>query len=223
MDVSRALHEGLWLEYRDEDYFQAIYYEQIPFRCRKCHEHGHLVRECPLNKTAEDHKEDKAENNKQIFTKPKAKQRAHRKHKTKASTLQGNTGNAFEILETERESEDNSKEQKTIEINKATTRHETKKLEGNPLSIMLQIQETIEGAYEDSEILISDIGSEDMELNDILEQEGMNLLDMVENWKKKRMEHISEEEVKRINDILIARQRVEMEMQSKSLGIAKGL
>ena len=27
LDVSGALHEGLWLEYRDEDYFQAIDYE----------------------------------------------------------------------------------------------------------------------------------------------------------------------------------------------------
>lgn len=54
MDVSGALHEGLWLEYRDEDYYQAIYYEQIPFRCRKCHEHGHLIRECPMNRKEED-------------------------------------------------------------------------------------------------------------------------------------------------------------------------
>lgn len=47
MDVSGALHEGLWLEYRDEEYFQDIDYEQIPFRCRKCHEHGHLLRDFP--------------------------------------------------------------------------------------------------------------------------------------------------------------------------------
>ena len=53
-------------------------------------------------------------------------------------------------------------------------------------------------------MLISDIRTEEMELNDILEQEGVNLPDMVENWEKKGMEHISEEEVKRINDILIA-------------------
>jgi len=61
MDVLGALHEGLWLEYRDEDYFQAIDYEKIPFRCRKCHEHGHVVKECPLDKTAEDPKVDRAE------------------------------------------------------------------------------------------------------------------------------------------------------------------
>ena len=33
MDVSGPLHEGLWLDYRDETYFQTIDYEQIPFRC----------------------------------------------------------------------------------------------------------------------------------------------------------------------------------------------
>jgi len=71
MDVSGALHEGVWLDYRDEEYFQALDYEHIPFRCRKCHEHGHLIRDCPLNqKEAE---EDKSQNNKakNDFIKPK--------------------------------------------------------------------------------------------------------------------------------------------------------
>lgn len=69
----------------------------------------------------------------------------------------------------------------------------------------------------------SEIGSKDMELSDILEQEGMDLPNMVENWKKKGMEHISKEEVKRINDILIAWQRAEIELQRNSLSTTKGL
>ena len=28
---------------------QNLDYEQIPFRCRRCHEYGHLFREFPLN------------------------------------------------------------------------------------------------------------------------------------------------------------------------------
>lgn len=74
MDVSGALHEGLWLEYRDEEYFQALDYEQIPFRCRKCHVHGHLVRDCPLNR--KETEEDKTQSNKDRnnFTKPKNRQ-----------------------------------------------------------------------------------------------------------------------------------------------------
>jgi hypothetical protein len=50
MDVSRALPEAISLEFRDEEWIQSINYEKIPFRCRRFHEHGHLFRECPLNK-----------------------------------------------------------------------------------------------------------------------------------------------------------------------------
>jgi len=58
----------------------------------------------------------------------------------------------------------------------------------------------------------SEIGLEDMELSNILAQEDMDLPNMVENWKKKGMEDISEEEVKRINDLFIARQWAEIEL-----------
>jgi hypothetical protein len=42
MDVFEALSGSLTLEYQDEDWIHTIYYDHIPFRCRKCHEHGHL-------------------------------------------------------------------------------------------------------------------------------------------------------------------------------------
>ena len=34
----------------DEEWVQTIEYEHIPFRCLRCHEHGHLLRDCPLSK-----------------------------------------------------------------------------------------------------------------------------------------------------------------------------
>jgi hypothetical protein len=52
MDISKAFPGSITLEYQDEDWNQTIDYEHIPFRCRKCHEHGHLFRDCPLNATA---------------------------------------------------------------------------------------------------------------------------------------------------------------------------
>jgi len=67
MDVSGALHEGLWLEYKDEMYFQAINYEQIHFHCKKCHEHGYLIREFPMNKLVEKSEEKKEEKSKEVF------------------------------------------------------------------------------------------------------------------------------------------------------------
>lgn len=49
MDLLGALLDEVILEVYDEEWVQAIDYEHIPFRCRKCHEHGHLFRDYPLN------------------------------------------------------------------------------------------------------------------------------------------------------------------------------
>lgn len=50
----------------------------------------------------------------------------------------------------------------------------------------------------------------------------MNLPVMAENWKAQGIENVSEEEIMMINDLFIARQKVELEKQSRKLGIAKG-
>ena len=47
--ISQDLPEAIELTHDDEDWIQAIDYEQLPFRCRRCHEHGHLFRDFPLN------------------------------------------------------------------------------------------------------------------------------------------------------------------------------
>ena len=50
LDISRDLPDGIELTWEDEEWFQAIDYEQIHFRCRRCHEHGHLFKDFPQNK-----------------------------------------------------------------------------------------------------------------------------------------------------------------------------
>lgn len=50
MDLSGALLDEVILEVYDEEWVHAVDYEHILFICRKCHENGHLFRECPLNK-----------------------------------------------------------------------------------------------------------------------------------------------------------------------------
>lgn len=50
MDLSGALPEEIILEVFYEEWMKIVDYEHIPFKCRKCHEHGHIVRDCPLNK-----------------------------------------------------------------------------------------------------------------------------------------------------------------------------
>jgi hypothetical protein len=44
IDVSEALLEAISLEFRDEEWIQSVDYEKISFRCRRCHEHGHLFK-----------------------------------------------------------------------------------------------------------------------------------------------------------------------------------
>ena len=50
MDLSGALPNEVILEVFDEEWVQTVDYEHIPFRCHRCHEHGHLLRDCPLSK-----------------------------------------------------------------------------------------------------------------------------------------------------------------------------
>jgi hypothetical protein len=49
LNISKPLPSSISLEYHDEDWSQTIDYEHISFRYRKCHEHRHLFRDCPLN------------------------------------------------------------------------------------------------------------------------------------------------------------------------------
>ena len=47
MDLSRELPEAISLNWEDEEWIQPLDYEQLPFRCRLCHEYGHFGRNCP--------------------------------------------------------------------------------------------------------------------------------------------------------------------------------
>lgn len=71
-------------------------------------------------------------------------------------------------------------------------------------------------------MLTSDGGSEDLELEEALAREGINLPVIAENWKTQGIENASEEEVKKVNDLFIARQKVEIEKQNQKLGIERG-
>ena len=53
MNIAEPLPEHIELEYHDTIWQQPLDYEHIPFRCRRCHEYGHLYRQCPLNKEEE--------------------------------------------------------------------------------------------------------------------------------------------------------------------------
>jgi hypothetical protein len=52
MNIAQALLGTVILEHQDEDWSQTLDYEHILFRCRRCHKHGHLFRDCPLTQPA---------------------------------------------------------------------------------------------------------------------------------------------------------------------------
>ena len=47
MDLSKDLPEAVCLNWEDEEWIQKIDYEQLSFKCRNCHEHGHFQRNYP--------------------------------------------------------------------------------------------------------------------------------------------------------------------------------
>lgn len=45
-----GLAKKINLQYRDFVFEQILDYEYLPFRCHRCHEYGHLAKECPLGR-----------------------------------------------------------------------------------------------------------------------------------------------------------------------------
>jgi hypothetical protein len=48
LNIRRGLVEEIKLSWGEKSYMQKLDYEGIPFRCRRCHKHGHIASECQL-------------------------------------------------------------------------------------------------------------------------------------------------------------------------------
>ena len=72
------------------------------------------------------------------------------------------------------------------------------------------------------EMLYSDGGNDEHELNEAIKKAGVNLPALEENWKAQGIENVLEEELKKISELFIVRQRAELARQNRKLGIATG-
>lgn len=72
-------------------------------------------------------------------------------------------------------------------------------------------------------MISSEMGTEDMELSDILEKEDMDLNSMLEQWKQKGMEHVPDEEIDRIDYLFLSRHDAELHGIKRSHGATKSL
>ena len=53
IDLSRPLPDAVEMCVGSHSWMQQLDYETLPFRCRLCHEYGHLLRRCPKAKSVE--------------------------------------------------------------------------------------------------------------------------------------------------------------------------
>jgi hypothetical protein len=58
VDLEVGLPEAITLQVGSWTHLQKLDYEQLPFKCRKCHVYGHFARGCPTNKEAMQGQED---------------------------------------------------------------------------------------------------------------------------------------------------------------------
>ena len=98
MHLKTSLADSVSLSHDDYEWIQPLDYEHIPFRCRKCHEHGHLFRDCPLNMKTKNSSPDPNKDS-DGFTKVPIRRRHTRKtHATQDQTVKSDPQNRFSVL-----------------------------------------------------------------------------------------------------------------------------
>ena len=98
LDVSRAIPESITLSYEDSEWIQTLDYEFIHFRCKKCHEHGHLFRDYPLVQASKP-PPNKAPSNPKGFTHaPKARNSIPKNQRKETLAPQATNTNPFAVL-----------------------------------------------------------------------------------------------------------------------------
>lgn len=97
LNVSRDLPEAVNLTWLDEVWRQTLDYENLPFRCKICHEHGHLLRNCPKN-LKDSGSDPKSKTDGEGYTKVTGKKKATRINQGKASHPQPEQKNSFAAL-----------------------------------------------------------------------------------------------------------------------------
>jgi hypothetical protein len=98
LNIAKPLPGSITLEYHDEEWSQTIDYEHIPFRCRKCHEHGHLFRECPLNAVHREEAPDTGKD-KDGFAQPAGRRRQGNRKQPAQVCKEPSTSNKYAILQ----------------------------------------------------------------------------------------------------------------------------
>jgi hypothetical protein len=111
VDLTNPLPDSMEIRLGSSSWIQQLDYETLPFRCRICHEYGHLLRKCPRfrpvpSDASGPHKGDKGKDptpteptDKEGFTQVKSRNRGKGKKRTWLDRHNEGTFNRFDVLE----------------------------------------------------------------------------------------------------------------------------
>ena len=200
MDLSGALSDELILEVFDEEWVQMVDYEHIPFRCRRCHEHGHLIRDFPLSK--EDNKgEPRTVKDSESFQRVVNKGKGGGKGSTQQrSEGQKNNTNRFQILE---EKEETTSEDQAMEDGLKEKEMEEKYNITQETSNRKETMNSEVEAEMDLEMTQSETYMEDYELQEILEKEHLDLEGFLMQGTTGGLDSLPQEDCNRIQQLFL--------------------
>jgi hypothetical protein len=216
MDVLGVLPQAISLEFRDEEWIQSIDYEKILFQCRRCHEHGHLLREFPLNKKQET-KNTKLQQDEDSFVKPNHKIRGNKRQgkapigsnpesrirkEGRGKSNQGEEGGKEKMKDKEA-SEQATHENTKIPCNKGEQGGRSSPMEGGNEDANTPMHEVDKYL----EMTPSEVGTQDPDLRGIVEREGIDLLNILEQWKRQGVENVPMEQLDHIQYLFLLREK----------------
>ena len=134
MDLTKKLPEAIQMTWEDEYWMQTLDYEQIPFWCRRCHEYGHLFRDCPKNNPNINPKNDELQTE-EGFTRAPSRKQGNQKQDSQEVHKKIVVSNKFEALEGHEE----ENQEKMLTTNQGILPQE-----GSPASASLKEEENEE-------------------------------------------------------------------------------
>ena len=85
MDLSKELPKAIKMSWDDKDWVQTLDHEQNSFRCHRCHEYGHMFKECSMNSLKSPPKKEE-DNKDQGFTRVPSRKKGGRKQENLEAT-----------------------------------------------------------------------------------------------------------------------------------------
>ena len=176
-------------------------YDHIPFRCCKCHDHDHLFRDCPT-KNMEGNGKTSLDRDHEGFTKVGGKGKGGKRPNKKISEDRYKRHNSFKILEEVEESVE------TVQDRENVIKEQDMEAEMEDIKVKNQQKEDLPSCMEiskDHEMTPSEVGTEDYELQEILNRGNLDLEKFLEQGTAKGVNSLPKAEYDRGQQLLLWR------------------